>query len=94
MAIKNVQQLLAQQSGKARVDAISTTAMTGKDYGIIYFLTDSVVSSIAVSNVQSVTGSTEENVATSYSAGATLFLDVTSITLSSGSALCYYNEIV
>ena len=94
MAIKNVQQLLADQLGKARVDAISTTAMTGKDYGIIVFTEDSVVASIVASNVQTVAGSAIANLHTSFSAGATLFLDVTAITLTSGSALCYYNEII
>tara|TARA_R110000803_G_scaffold12503_1_gene36006 strand:+ start:214 stop:498 length:285 start_codon:yes stop_codon:yes gene_type:complete len=94
MAIKNVQQLLADQLGKARVDAIATTAMTGKDYGIIVFTEDSVVASITATNVQEVAGSTATNLVKSYSENAVLFLDVTAITLTSGKALCYYNEIV
>jgi hypothetical protein len=94
MAIENVQQLLAKQLGKARVDAITTTAMSGKDYGIIIFQEESVVASITATNVQEVAGSTAANLVRTYDKNETLFLDVTAITLTSGKALCYYNEIL
>ena len=50
MAIENVQQLLTEQLGKNRCDVITTTAMTGKDYYAVHFVTESVIASIAASN--------------------------------------------
>ena len=52
MAIENVQQLLTEQLGKNRCDVITTTAMTGKDYYAVHFVTESVIASIAASNIQ------------------------------------------
>ena len=57
MAIENVQQLLTEQLGKHRCDVITTTAMSGKDYYAIHFVTESVIASIAASNIQTGTGS-------------------------------------
>jgi len=92
MAIENVQQLLSEQLGKHRCDVISTTAMTGKDYYAIYFPVESVIAEIVATNVQEVTGSTVTRLQTTYAAGTTLFLSVTDITLTSGIAICYYNQ--
>jgi len=94
MAIENVQQLLTEQLGKNRCDVISTTAMTGKDYYAVFFPVDSVVASIVASNVQTGTGSAIANLHTSFSAGTTLFLNVTAITLTSGVAICYYDQVI
>ena len=92
MAIENVQQLLSEQLGKHRCDVISTTAMTGKDYYAIYFPVESVIAEIVATNVQEVTGSTVTRLQTTFAAGTTLFLSVTDITLTSGLAICYYNQ--
>ena len=92
MAIENVQQLLSEQLGKHRCDVISTTAMTGKDYYAIYFPVESVIAEIVATNVQEVTGSTVTRLQTTYAEGTTLFLAVTDITLTSGIAICYYNQ--
>ena len=94
MAIENVQQLLTEQLGKNRCDVIGTVAMTGKDYYAIYFPVESVVSEITATNVQEVTGSTVTRLQTTYAAGTTLFLAVTSITLTSGLAICYYDQVI
>ena len=94
MAIENVQQLLTEQLGKHRCDVISTTAMTGKDYYAIYFPVESVIAEIVATNVQEVTGSTVTRLQTTYAAGTTLFLAVTAITLTSGVAICYYDQVI
>ena len=94
MAIENVQQLLSEQLGKHRCDVISTVAMTGKDYYAIYFPVESVIAEIVATNVQEVTGSTVTRLQTTYAAGTTLFLAVTSITLTSGVAICYYDQVI
>jgi hypothetical protein len=92
MAIENVQQLLSEQLGKHRCDVIGTVAMTGKDYYAIYFPVESVIADITATNVQAVTGSSATRLQTTYSAGTTLFLSVTDIQLTSGIAICYYNQ--
>jgi hypothetical protein len=89
MAIENVQQLLTEQLGKNRCDVIATTAMTGKNYYAIHFPVESVIASIAASNVQTGTGS-----AITMAAGTTLFMNVTAITLTSGVAVCYYDDVI
>tara|TARA_R110000824_G_scaffold319959_1_gene506941 strand:+ start:1604 stop:1888 length:285 start_codon:yes stop_codon:yes gene_type:complete len=94
MAIENVQQLLTEQLGKNRCDVISTTAMTGKEYYAIHFPVDSVIASIAASNVQTGTGSAIANLHTTMVAGTTLFLAVSAITLTSGVAVCYYDQVI
>ena len=48
MPIDNDNQLLLEQLGKNRCDVITTTAMTGKDYYAVHFVTESVIASIAV----------------------------------------------
>ena len=94
MAIENVQQLLTEQLGKHRCDVIGTTAMSGKDYYAIHFPVESVIASIAASNVQTGTGSAISNLHTTMAAGTTLFLAVSAITLTSGVAICYYDQVI
>ena len=94
MAIENVQQLLTEQLGKNRCDVFTTTAMTGKDYYAVYFVTESVITEIAAANIQEVTGSTAGNLATTIAAGTTLFLSVSAITLQSGLAIGYYDQVI
>ena len=88
MAIENVQQLLTEQLGKNRCDVIATTAMTSKDYYCIHFPVESVIASIAA------VGSAIANLHTTMPAGTTLFLQCTAITLTSGVALCYYEQVI
>ena len=94
MAIENVQQLLTEQLGKNRCDVITTTAMSGKDYYCIHFPINSVVSSIVADNVTDAAGSSLTNLQQTYQAGTTLFLNVTAITLTSGMAICYYDQVI
>ena len=94
MAIENVQQLLTEQLGKNRCDVVTTTAMTGKDYYCIHFPLESVVTAITAANVTTATGSAVQDLRTTYQAGTTLFLNVNSLTMSSGLALCYYDEVI
>jgi hypothetical protein len=92
--IDNDNQLLREQLGKNRVDVLATTAVTGKSYYAIYFPVTSVISSIAAANAQTVAGSAISNLHTTMPAGTTLMLNVTAITLTSGIALAYYEEII
>jgi hypothetical protein len=94
MAIENVQQLLTEQLGKHRCDVITTTAMTGKDYYAIHFVTESEIASIAATNIQTGTGSAAASLHTTVAAGTTLFLQCTAITLTSGLAICYYDQVI
>ena len=94
MAIENVQQLLTEQLGKNRCDVITTTAMTSKDYYAIHFVTESVIASITASNIQTGTGSAAASLHTIIPAGTTLFLQCTAITLTSGLAICYYDQVI
>ena len=92
MAIENVQQLLTEQMGKNRCDIIATTAMSGKDYYAVHFPVESVIASIAAANATTAAGSAIANLQTTMAAGTTIFLNVTAITLTSGVALCYYEQ--
>ena len=94
MAIENVQQLLTEQLGKNRCDVITTTAMSGKDYYAVHFVTESVIASITASNIQTGTGSAAASLHTTMAAGTTLFLAVSAITLTSGLAICYYDQVI
>tara|TARA_R100000541_G_scaffold31145_2_gene40057 strand:+ start:455 stop:739 length:285 start_codon:yes stop_codon:yes gene_type:complete len=94
MAIENVQQLLTEQLGKNRCDVITTTAMTGKDYYAVHFVTESVIASITAANIQTGTGSAAASLHTTIAAGTTLFLAVSAITLTSGLAICYYDKVI
>ena len=66
------------------VEVFTTAAQTGKDFYAIYFVTDSVISSISSSQA---TG--ESALQTTMPAGMTLFMRVQSITLTSGLAIGY-----
>ena len=94
MAIENVQQLLTEQLGKNRCDVITTTAMTSKYYHAIRFVIESVIASIAATNIQTGTGSAAASLHTTIPAGTTLFLQCTAITLTSGLAICYYEQVI
>ena len=94
MAIENVQQLLTEQLGKNRCDVVTTTAMTGKDYYAVHFPITSLVTAITAANVTTATGSAVASLITTYPAGTTLFLNVNTLTMTSGLALCYYDEVI
>jgi hypothetical protein len=92
MAIDNVQELLEEQLGKRKFDVVTTTAMTSKNYYCIHFLADSVVTTLTCPEAQSGTGSTPASLERTYTAGTTLFLNVTEIDMSSGLAIFYYEQ--
>ena len=92
MANQDNNTLMNEQLGKHRCDVITTTAMTEKDYYAVYFVTESVIEEIGASNIQTGTGSSALNLHTTIAAGTTLFLNVTAITLTSGLAICYYQQ--
>tara|TARA_R110000824_G_scaffold242941_2_gene431586 strand:- start:84 stop:368 length:285 start_codon:yes stop_codon:yes gene_type:complete len=94
MAIENVQELLTEQLGKRRCDVVTTTAMTGKNYYAVHFPITSVVTAITASNVTAVAGSAVASLITTYPAGTTLFLNVNTLTMTSGLALCYYDQVI
>jgi membrane-bound lytic murein transglycosylase len=92
MAIENVQELLTEQLGKRRCDVVTTTAMTGKNYYCIHFPLESVVTVITAANVTAAAGSSVASLVQTYPAGTTLFLNVNTLTMTSGLALCYYEQ--
>ena len=92
--IDNDNQLLRETLGKNRCDVIATTAMTSKNYYAVHFPVESVIASIEAGNATTATGSAIANLRTTIPAGITIFLNVTSITLTSGVALCYYEDII
>mgnify|MGYP003148684059 FL=1 len=94
MAIENVQQLLTEQLGKNRCDVITTTAMTSKDYYAVHFPITSVIASITAANATTAAGSAIANLQTTIPAGTVIYLNVTGITLTSGLALCYYEQVL
>ena len=94
MAIENVQQLLSEQLGKNRCDVVTTTAMTSKDYYAIHFPITSVVANIEAANATTAAGSAIANLEITLPAGTVIYLNVTALTLTSGLALCYYEEVI
>ena len=87
MGIKNTQALLNEQLGQlGGVEIFTTAAQTSKDYYAIYFVLESVISAITVTNS---TGAS--NLVTTIPAGTTLFMNTTAITLTSGLAIGYKN---
>ena len=87
MGIKNTQALLNEQlGGQGEIEVFTTTAQTGKDFYAIYFVQESVISSITMTNT---TGAS--NLVTTIPAGMTLFGNTTAITLTSGLAIGYKN---
>ncbi len=87
MGIKNTQVLLNEQLGQQNgVEIFTTAAQTGKDYYAIYFVQESVISALTMTDS---TGSS--NLLTTVPAGMTLFGKITAITLTSGLAIAYKN---
>jgi len=77
--------LLMMQLGKGGGTEVFTTAeQTGKNWFCVHFPVESVVASIAADGV---TGETA--LQTTLSAGTTLFMNITSITLTSGIGIGY-----
>ena len=77
--------LLREQLGKGPVDFVVAAdgAVSAKDYYAVYFPISTVVQSASVNGVN------QTKLAQSYPAGATLFMRVTAIKLTSGLAICY-----
>ena len=92
--IDNDNQLLRETLGKNRCDVIATTAMTSKNYYAVYFPVTSVVSNLEAANATTAAGSAIANLETTMPAGISILLNVTAITLTSGVALCYYEDII
>jgi hypothetical protein len=77
--------LLMMQLGKGGgTEVFTTAAQTGKDWFCVHFPVDSEIASIAADGV---TGETA--LQTTLSAGTTLFMNITSITLTSGIGIGY-----
>ena len=68
--------------------------MSGKDYYCIYFPVTSVVSNLEAANATTAAGSAIANLETTLPAGTSILLNVTAITLTSGIALCYYEQVI
>jgi len=87
MGIKNTQALLSEQLGQlGGVDIFTVAAQTGKDYYAIFFVKESVISAITITDS---TG--ESDLRTTVTAGMTIFGKITAITLTSGLAIAYKN---
>ena len=77
--------LLMMQLGKGGgTEVFTTVAQTGKNWFCVHFPVESVISSIAADGV---TGETA--LQTTLTAGSTLFLNITAITLTSGIGIGY-----
>jgi hypothetical protein len=63
--------------------------MTGKDYYAVHFVTESVITSIAIAGATTDAGSAIANLNTTIPAGTVIFGRVTAINLASGVAICY-----
>ena len=82
--------LLFEMLGKGTgTEVFTTAAQTGKDWYCIFFPVESVISTIAgdATNVTALNGQT-------MNAGNTLFFRTTAITLTSGVAICYYDQVI
>jgi len=87
--IENVQQLLVEQLGKnGHTEIFTTVAQTSKDFYCVYFPVESVISALTVADA---TG--ESALLTTVSAGTTLFMNVTAITLTSGIGIGYHEGV-
>ena len=87
--IENVQQLLVEQLGKnGGTEIFTTVAQTSKDFYCVYFPVESVISALTVADA---TG--ESALLTTISAGTTLFMNVTEITLTSGIGIGYHEGV-
>ena len=87
--IDNNNTLLREQLGKGKCDVIATTAMTGKDYYAVHFVTESVITSIAIAGATTDAGSAIANLNTTIPAGTVIFGHITAITMTSGVAIGY-----
>ena len=77
--------LLMMQLGKGGgTEVFTTEAQTGKDWFCVHFPVESVVASIAADGVIG-----ETALQTTLSAGTTLFMNITAITLTSGIGIGY-----
>ena len=77
--------LLMMQLGKGGgTEVFTTAAQTGKDWFCVHFPVQSVIASIAADGVTNATA-----LQTTLSAGTTLFMNITSITLTSGIGIGY-----
>ena len=76
-------------SGYYHIHLKDNTAMTGKDYYSVHFVTESVITSIAIAGATTDTGSAIANLNTTIPAGTIIFGRVTAINLASGVAICY-----
>jgi len=91
MAVKNTTDLLNEQLGKKGLPRIITTsAVTSVDFYAVHFVTESVISAIQVANLDG-SSANPSALATTIPAGTVLFLNVRSITLTSGVAIGYNN---
>jgi len=80
--------LLFEMLGKGGgTEVFTTVAQTSKDWYCIFFPVDSVITTIAgaATNITALNGQ-------SVSAGTTLFLNTTAITLASGIGIGYHNH--
>ena len=90
MAIENVQQLLTEQLGKNPGTEIlsGSTGVTSKDFYCVNFPVQTEVSLLKVG------GAEQAGLQTTFSAGTSLFLNVTDITITSGVAICYNEGLI
>ena len=93
MTTLNDNALLREQLGKNKVDVITTSAMSNKNYYAIFFPVESVINTLDATNVVTSGGSSINPLLNqAIAAGTTIFLQVRAITLESGIALCYYEQ--
>jgi len=77
--------LLMMQLGKGGgTEVFTTAAQTGKDWFCVHFPVESVIASIAADGVTNATA-----LQTTLPAGTTLFMNITTITLTSGIGIGY-----
>ena len=84
-------ELLGEQLGKGGVEivVVGTGAVSGKDCYAVNFPVQTVVTNL---DTGSVVSGTDSGLHLTYSAGTTLYLNFTAITVSSGLALIYKND--
>lgn len=91
MAVKNTTDLLNEQLGKKGTTRIITTsAVTSVDFYAVHFVTECVIASITAGNLDG-SSANPSALHTTIPAGTVLFLNVRSITLTSGVAIGYNN---
>ena len=91
MAVKNTTDLLNEQLGKkGTTRIIDTSAVTSVDFYAVHFVTESVISSIRLGNLDA-SSVNPSALYTTIPAGTVLFLNVEDITLTSGVAIGYNN---